>query len=600
MPGPSDFVTAGFLLSALSYGGGVALLLTQKLLARGSALVEALAGFSVQGAAALVIWRLTAAGEAVLVALAVSLATSLAARRLLRHFIGGGQVLLASQILLMLFALLWGIWFILTIPVSATTRALILLGAPLLALTMPAGLVGQFEQLEVLCRTRWFRPRGPLSPKPRQRYPKVSIHVPAYAEPPDLVMATLDALARLCYPNFEVLVIDNNTKDASLWQPVEVYCRQLGERFRFFHVAPLTGAKAGALNYALRQTAPDAGLIAVIDSDYQPEPDFLPALVGFFDDPRIGFVQTPHDYRDWEASPYQRMCYWEYESHYKNTMASLNERDAAYTIGTMCLIRRSALEEAGGWAEWCLTEDSEVAIRIHALGYTGVYLTTTFGHGVIPETFEGYKRQRFRWTYGPVQELKHPSPAPAPPPIRSLLCSDGSAKDSRAKPCAQSCQLGSGAAADARSAGRCRIHGLPPGTRGGPRRTLGGRRCAAASGVRPSVARLPCSPPLLVGGHARSVSGQHGPRFHHLVGGACVLVGSPGRLAPNKQIHRAPSRPGGPQHRPGGAGVGPSVSLRRCEHRGDLPSVRPPSPARRWPLAPGRDIPYGPCPCAPR
>jgi cellulose synthase/poly-beta-1,6-N-acetylglucosamine synthase-like glycosyltransferase len=54
-----------------------------------------------------------------------------------------------------------------------------------------------------------------------------------------------------------------------------------------------------------------------------------------------------------------------------------------------------------------VTEDSELAIRIHACGYTSVYLPITFGRGLIPQTFGDYKRQRFRWTYGPIQELKY-------------------------------------------------------------------------------------------------------------------------------------------------------------------------------------------------
>ncbi|HSE83876.1 MAG TPA: glycosyltransferase family 2 protein, partial [Thermodesulfobacteriota bacterium] len=168
----------------------------------------------------------------------------------------------------------------------------------------------------------------------------------------------------------------------------------------------ISGAKAGALNFALTQTAPDAEIIGVIDSDYHADPDFLDCLVGYFEDPKIGFVQTPHDYREWEDSTYLRMCYWEYKFFFETTMLSLNERDSALTVGTMCLIRRKALEEAGGWAEWCATEDSELSIRIHALGYSSVYTSDTYGRGLIPETFEGYKKQRFRWTYGPVQELK--------------------------------------------------------------------------------------------------------------------------------------------------------------------------------------------------
>src|SRR5260370_745332 len=88
-------------------------------------------------------------------------------------------------------------------------------------------------------------------------------------------------------------------------------------------------------------------------------------------------------------------------------MVSLDAHRSGITVGTMSLIRRAALERAGGWAEWCLTEDSELAIRIHAAGYQSVYLTEPYGRGLIPETFEGYRRQRYRWTYGPVQEFPH-------------------------------------------------------------------------------------------------------------------------------------------------------------------------------------------------
>ena len=91
---------------------------------------------------------------------------------------------------------------------------------------------------------------------------------------------------------------------------------------------------------------------------------------------------------------------------FATVMPSLNEHDTALTVGIMCIIRKNALFEAGGWSEWCQTEDSELSIRIHACGYSSVYTKQTFGRGLIPETFEGYKKQRFRWTFGPVQELR--------------------------------------------------------------------------------------------------------------------------------------------------------------------------------------------------
>jgi cellulose synthase/poly-beta-1,6-N-acetylglucosamine synthase-like glycosyltransferase len=234
----------------------------------------------------------------------------------------------------------------------------------------------------------------------------VSIHVPVHAEPPELVMATLDRLAGLDYPDFEVLVIDNNTADPALWRPVEHHCRQLGSRFRFFQVEGLTGAKAGALNWALGVTDPDAQLVGVVDADYQVAPQWLAHTVGFFDTPEVGFVQCPHAYRDFEQSRFGRMAEVEYAVFFATSMVSLSEHGAGITVGTMSLIRRAALEEVGGWAEWCLTEDSELAIRLHAAGYHSVYLSQPYGWGLIPETFAGYKRQRFRWTYGPIQELR--------------------------------------------------------------------------------------------------------------------------------------------------------------------------------------------------
>lgn len=261
----------------------------------------------------------------------------------------------------------------------------------------------------VMTHALWRRPTAPLPERPRPEAPKVSIHVPCYAEPPEVVIATVERLARLRYRNFEIIVCDNNTPDEALWRPVQRYCRMLAARrpeiaFKFLHVAPLKGAKAGALNLCLKHTADDAEIVAVVDADYLAEPDFLARLTGFFDDDKVGFVQTPHDYRP-DASAYQQMCYWEYMPANRLGLAGVNEYDCAYTIGTMCLLRKDAIAAAGGWAEWCLTEDSEISVRIRALGYQGVYVNETFGRGLIPETYEDFKKQRFRWTAGPVQQL---------------------------------------------------------------------------------------------------------------------------------------------------------------------------------------------------
>ena len=325
----------------------------------------------------------------------------------LRLFTLSGHLILTGSTMIILTSGLWGIQWIHDLPVSEAVRISLYttLGISLVLLPLSFGKV--WLRAAILGRREWRRPRTPLSGNESRNCPKVSIHVPCYAEPPEIVIETLNALSRLDYPDYEVIVIDNNTKDPKLWEPLEQHCAYLGERFNFFHVEGITGAKAGALNYITPYVATDATLIACIDSDYIAEPDFLLRLAGFFDDPQIGFIQTSHDYRQWENRPYQRACYWEYMPFYKQMLSTLSEWISSYTVGTMCIVRRQALQDAGGWAEWCLTEDSEVAIRIHALGYKSITIANTFGRGLVPETFTDYKKQRFRWTAGPLQQLKH-------------------------------------------------------------------------------------------------------------------------------------------------------------------------------------------------
>lgn len=262
------------------------------------------------------------------------------------------------------------------------------------------------ELTEVVWTNRWLRRFTPSRAAPRSDAPKVSIHVPCYNEPPHMVMQTLDALAKLDYPNFEVLIIDNNTRDEAVWRPVEAFCRQLGERFRFFHLPKWPGYKAGALNFGLDNTAADAEIVAVIDSDYQVTPDWLSATVPYFERAEVGFVQSPQDYRDWSGDTFQAMCNWEYQGFFKIGMIQRNERNAIIQHGTMTLIRKSALIEVGRWGEWCITEDAELGLRLFEAGYEAVYMPDSFGQGLVPDSFAAYKTQRFRWAYGAAQILK--------------------------------------------------------------------------------------------------------------------------------------------------------------------------------------------------
>jgi len=237
--------------------------------------------------------------------------------------------------------------------------------------------------------------------------PLVSVHVPCYNEPPDMVIETLNALARLDYDNFEVLLYDNNTKDEAVWKPVEAHCARLGSRFRFIHQEGVKGFKAGALNNALEITHPDAKFIAVIDSDYQVSPFWLRRALPLFASPKIALVQGPQDYRDGRESFYKSMCYEEYRGFFHIGMVERNEHDAIIQHGTMMIVRKEPLIEAGGWSTWCITEDTELGLKFFEMGYSAAYIPQSMGRGLIPDTLDAFMTQRFRWVYGAMQMMKH-------------------------------------------------------------------------------------------------------------------------------------------------------------------------------------------------
>src|SRR5262249_25675489 len=142
----------------------------------------------------------------------------------------------------------------------ALTLGLILL-VPLVLIAM--------ARIEEIATIAFGRPPARLIssglPAPAEGYfPKVSIHIPAYFEPPEMLKQTLDAVSRLDYPNFECVVIINNTPDPAFWQPIQDHCRALGERFIFINAEKVQGFKAGALKIAMARTAPDAEIIGVI------------------------------------------------------------------------------------------------------------------------------------------------------------------------------------------------------------------------------------------------------------------------------------------------------------------------------------------------
>jgi cellulose synthase/poly-beta-1,6-N-acetylglucosamine synthase-like glycosyltransferase len=264
-----------------------------------------------------------------------------------------------------------------------------------------------WEICDALGSERWRRriARGAVATMPDGELPFISLHVPAHNEPPDMVLDTLRSLLKLDYPRYEVIVIDDNTDDEALWTPVRDWCARHGAKFA--HLENWPGYKSGALNYALRQmTDSRAEVIGVVDSDYQLEPGFLRRCAPLFADSWVGFTQAPQDYRGWEWSRYYRRLFYSYSYFFAVSQPSRNERDGAIFAGTMGLIRRVALEQLGGWDEWCITEDAELSLRLLRAGWSGLHVDQSWGKGIMPLTFEALKGQRYRWCFGGIQILR--------------------------------------------------------------------------------------------------------------------------------------------------------------------------------------------------
>jgi len=236
--------------------------------------------------------------------------------------------------------------------------------------------------------------------------PKVSIHIPAYREPPEMLNATLDSVAALDYPNLECVLVINNTPDPAFWQPVEAHCRALGDRFKFVREDQLVGFKAGALRLALEHTAPDAEIIGILDADYVVKPDWLKDLVPAFADPKVGLVQAPQDHRDGSRSVMHHVMNEEYAGFFDIGMVQRNEINAIVTHGTMCLMRRPPMAGAGGWSSDTISEDADLGLSIVERGWVPLDPNRRSCPRPLPDTFTFFKRQRNRWASGGVQIAK--------------------------------------------------------------------------------------------------------------------------------------------------------------------------------------------------
>ncbi|TVQ14895.1 MAG: cellulose synthase catalytic subunit (UDP-forming) [Leptolyngbya sp. DLM2.Bin27] len=251
-----------------------------------------------------------------------------------------------------------------------------------------------------------------LTPIPEEQWPTVDVYIPTYNEDVDIVRKTLVAAVAIDYPpgKKQVYVLDDGRKYPERRAELQAVCDELGGQLLVRDNND--HAKAGNINTALQRTTGD--LVLILDCDHIPVRGFLQATVGFFLDPLVSLVQTPHWF--YNPDPFERNLMTQgqvpvgNELFYKVLQKGNDAWNAAFFCGSAAVVRRGHLLEVGGIATETVTEDCHTALRLHSLGYRTIYYDKIMVAGLAPEKFSAYVGQQVRWARGMAQILRLENP----------------------------------------------------------------------------------------------------------------------------------------------------------------------------------------------
>jgi cellulose synthase (UDP-forming) len=239
--------------------------------------------------------------------------------------------------------------------------------------------------------------RLPRSSRPEIGWrPTVDVFVCTYDEGVDVLAATLVGCDRISYPH-TTWVLDDGHRD-------EV--RDLAHRFGAEYLSRPTNehAKAGNINSALSHTR--GQLILALDADHVPQPDILDATVGYFDDPSVALVQTPHDFGNQDSFQHFATGRHDQSMFFEVIMPGKDRHNGAFWCGSASVILRHALEGIGGIATETVAEDFHTTIRLHGQGWRTRYHDETLVQGLAPHDLASFLLQRDRWARGNLAVLR--------------------------------------------------------------------------------------------------------------------------------------------------------------------------------------------------
>lgn len=213
-------------------------------------------------------------------------------------------------------------------------------------------------------------------------------------EPYEMIKETLLAIQRMKYPHTTYLCDEAN----------DTYLKEFCKVNGIVHVTRNNriNAKAGNINNALLQASGDICLI--LDPDHIPMDNFLEEVIPYFEDEKIGFVQTVQAYYNIEESLVAQGAAEQTFHFYGPIMMTMNSYGTVNAIGANCVFRRKALDSIGGHAPG-LSEDMHTAMQLHAKGWKSIYVPKPYTKGLVPASLTAYYKQQLKWSRGTLELL---------------------------------------------------------------------------------------------------------------------------------------------------------------------------------------------------
>jgi peptidoglycan-N-acetylglucosamine deacetylase len=232
--------------------------------------------------------------------------------------------------------------------------------------------------------------------------PLVSIIVPAYNEEVNAV-SSMENLLRTDYPNFEIIFIDDGSKDLT-FEKVKAAFKD-NQQVRVF--TKINGGKASALNFGIQQS--QAPFVICIDADTKLLSDAVSKLMMHFGEveyhngKKVGAVagNVKVGNKVNLLTRWQSIEYISSQNFDRKAFAFVN----AITVvpGAIGAFRKAAIEEAGGFTTDTLAEDCDLTIRMLRCNYIIENENNAIAMTEAPETVKMFIKQRFRWSFGVMQ-----------------------------------------------------------------------------------------------------------------------------------------------------------------------------------------------------